>query len=279
MRRKILFLAILAAAFRAGASWYWPFGDDEPKEPRVSTLMEPASLLIDKASDLASEGKVQEAVEAYGQALKELDRIEIENPERVDKPEFATVRNKRVYIEAAIDALYFEQVNRNASTIAVSNTKDLERRLKKEREDEKAVAARARAASAATSSSRTTATDAEAASRRERMKDAKESLDAGDFEMARELLGGLLKERPNDAPALNMMAMVEMAEGDDAAAEATLRRLIKSNPSLYYGYYNLARLILRTQGEDGVDAARSYYRTARDNCNGPADPDLEERLK
>ena len=57
--------ALLAAS--APASWYWPFGEDEPeadsaKRPRLSELMEPASVLIDEATDLAEDGKSTEAV-------------------------------------------------------------------------------------------------------------------------------------------------------------------------------------------------------------------------
>ena len=94
-------------AMELSASWYWPFGsdDDDSREPRLSELMEPATELIDEASDFASEGKVQESVEKYRKALEELDRIEAENPERAQKQEFATVRNKRAYVNAAIDAM------------------------------------------------------------------------------------------------------------------------------------------------------------------------------
>ena len=57
-------LAVLLVEI-SSASWYWPFGNDEekPEVPRLSELMEPASLAIDEASDLASQGKMSEAVE------------------------------------------------------------------------------------------------------------------------------------------------------------------------------------------------------------------------
>lgn len=114
----------------AGASWYWPFGgSDKGKERlRISELMEPTSELIDEAADLADEGKITEAVGKYNAALRELDRVEAENPERVQSAEFATVRNKRAYINSAIDSLLLRQAQKNAKAVAVTDTTELERR-------------------------------------------------------------------------------------------------------------------------------------------------------
>lgn len=137
----------LTLAGGAAASWYWPFGssDGENEAPRLSELMEPASNLIDEASDLAADDKVQEAIEKYRAALKELDRIEYENPDRAASQEFATVRNKRAYVNAAIDSLLLGQVRENAKSVAVSDTTELEKRLaeekKKAAEEEKGVGA------------------------------------------------------------------------------------------------------------------------------------------
>ncbi|MBQ2631640.1 MAG: hypothetical protein IJG13_18340, partial [Kiritimatiellae bacterium] len=136
MRKLCTFAAVLAIASGAAASWYWPFGSsDDASAPvrRLSELMEPASRLIDDASDLAAEGKSQEAVEKYREALAELDRIEAENPERAASPEFSTVRNKRAYVNAAIDSLLLAQVTANAKAVAVSDTTELEKRLAAEK--------------------------------------------------------------------------------------------------------------------------------------------------
>ena len=83
MRRIVVFASALALAGGLRAAWYWPFGSDEggsADKPRISELMEPASLLIDEATDLASDGKIDESVAKYRKALGELDRIEMENP-------------------------------------------------------------------------------------------------------------------------------------------------------------------------------------------------------
>ena len=95
--------------------------------------MEPASELIDEASDLAADGKIDESVEKYRKALAELDRIELENPERAKSTEFATLRNKRAYVNAAIDSMLLSQVKQNAKAVAVSDTTELEAKLAEEK--------------------------------------------------------------------------------------------------------------------------------------------------
>ncbi len=132
----LLVSAMLASA--AGASWYWPFGGDddgqgEKSPPRLSELMEPASLLIDEATDLAEDGKREEAIEKYREALAALDEVEASNRERADKPEFATLRNKRAYVNATIDSLLLAQAQSNARAVAVSDTTALEKKLADER--------------------------------------------------------------------------------------------------------------------------------------------------
>ena len=136
MKKYSAFILVGALALSVQASWYWPFGSDdeaEPDAPRLSVLLEPASELIDEASDLAAEGKSREAIEKYRQVLTELDRIELENPERVAAPEFATVRNKRAYVNAAIDSLLLAQAQSSARAVAVSDTTELEKRLAEEK--------------------------------------------------------------------------------------------------------------------------------------------------
>lgn len=133
MNKFLVFGIISALTLVSSASWYWPFGSDEKDPPRLSELMEKTSLLIDEASDLASEGKVSESVAKYREALDELERVVAENPDRVNKPEFATVKTKRAYITAAIDSMLLSQARQNARAVAVSDTTELERKLAIER--------------------------------------------------------------------------------------------------------------------------------------------------
>ena len=115
--------------------------------------------------------------------------------------------------------------------------------------------------------------------RRDLLLNARNALQRKAYGAALEDVNQVLKEKPNDAAALNLRAMVEKASGDAEAAEQTLTQLIRTNPTVYYGFYNLAKLILETRGESGRQAARRYYLSGRESCGGPVDAFLEEKLK
>lgn len=260
MRKLITFLAFLAVAGASSASWYWPFGsDDDAQKPvrRLSEIMEPVSLLIDEASDLAADGKPQEAVEKYREALKGLDEIEAEDPSRAEAPEFATVRNKRAYVNAAIDSLLLAQVQSNSKSVAVSDTTELEKKLAEEKK-----------------SGRRGTGARKVLTRRERIMD---DIDAGRFDSAASRIEEMLAEKPNGAAALNLKAMMEMAQGKAKDAEKTLDQAIMSNPRSHFAYYNMAELMLRASPAK-KDEARRYYETGR-AIGGPKDEQLEEALK
>ena len=87
----------------------------------------------------------------------------------------------------------------------------------------------------------------------------------------------MLAEKPNNAAALNLKAMMEMAQGKVKAAESTLDQTIMSNPRSHFAYYNMAELLLQKNPGD-KDAARRYYETGR-SVGGPRDEQLEEALK
>lgn len=268
MKTSILTIALMSALC-ASASWYWPFGgDDEPAEPRLSELMRPATDIIDQASDLAEEGKISEAVEEYRKALAELARIELENPERAERPEFATLRNKRAYVSAAIDSLLLEQAKRNAKPVAVTDTTELEKKFKKMKEEEEAF-----------KSGRVPETTAEQKKddRKAKLLLALSDISKKDYESAKLTVKEILSTRPNDAAALNLRARIESELGDSAAAEMTLTQCITSNPTNPHAFYNLAKLIFRTRGEKGRAAARRYYERSCE-CGGEKDPDFESEL-
>ena len=280
----------LALSASAGASWYWPFGSDgdEKKTPRLSELMEPASLLIDEATDLASEGKVRESVEKYRKALAELDKVEAEDPKRAEAPEFATLRNKRAYVNAAIDSLLMSEVKDNARAVAVCDTTALERRLKAERAgiklDESGRIVDPPKASPTTnvlsSASReaspkpTEAAEPQPTTKRERVISA---ISRGDAAMALRLIEEMLAEKPNNALALNLRAALETRQGKFREAEATLDQAIMSNPRSPHAYYNMAYLLLQ-KDPSNVSSARRYYETGR-AMGGASDANLEEALK
>ncbi|MGN0854759.1 MAG: hypothetical protein ACI4R9_04485 [Kiritimatiellia bacterium] len=302
------FCAVFVICFVSLASqgaWYWPFGGKggDPAKPRISELMEPASLLIDSAADYAESGRIEEAVGAYRKALAELDRIEYENPDRVGTPDFATVNNKRAYVDAAIDSLLLKQAMQNAKAVAISDTTELEKRyarLKgrdvpaeepapaaKRPVAEKPAATRNPAVGSAPAESVAPAAKPDAAgkkeavdstSRKARLMLALEDLRAKDYEAAKLTLKALLAEKPNDAAALNIRAAVESGMGDYKAAERTLDQAIRSNPRSHHAFYNMARLFIRTRGADGKDSARRYYEAGR-TLGGPVDAELEGLLR
>lgn len=279
-------LALVAAllACVSQASWYWPFGsDDEPEPPRLSELMQPASELITEAADLASDGKSREAIEKYREALARLDRIEQENPDRVKQPEFATLRNKRAYVSAAIDSMLLGQVKSNAKPVAVSDTTELEKKLAEEKKakDEgpgakaKDEGPRAKAKVKGEGQGEDQGTREKAGSPRNRRERAMADIARGDFAAAKLVIDEMLEERPNSPAALNLKAVMEIRQGKLPEAELTLDRCIASNPKSYFAYYNMCELMLKKGNRTG---AKRYYETGR-AYGGPKNVQLEALLK
>ena len=277
MRSFCTLALMVVLAGSAQASWYWPFGSDAGDERplRISELMEPASLLIDEAADLAAEGKVSESVEKYRKALEELDRIERENPERAKSTEFATLRNKRAYVNAAIDSMLLGQVKANARAVAVSDTTELEKKLAAEKAAKDQPKAPQAAVEKPAEPKPVQKPDTERPlSNRDR---AMAALAQGDYASAAAVIDIMLREKPNGAVALNLRAAMEAKRGDFKAAEATLDQAITSNPRNHFAYYNMANLMLQIN-PDGKRIAKRYYDTGRD-VGGPVDERLEAALK
>lgn len=252
-----LTVAIVASA---RAEWYWPFSsDNENKPPRLSELMEPATVLIDEASDLAGEGKVSEAAEKYRAALKELDRIEQAASDRAKTPEFATLRTKRAYVNAAIDSMLMSQAKNNAKTVAVSDTSELEQKLAKEKNIKPVVKVEKKKRALTT------------------VERIMNQIGEREYERAEGEIAAILKKNPNDVTALNLRAAKEAHQGRFADAERTLDRAIQSHPRDYHAYYNMATLYLQSK-TDALDGARRYYETGR-AMGGPEDVELKAALE
>ena len=281
MRGFALFSFMLVLAYEAQASWYWPFGSDDMSEeaPRISELMEPATELIDEASDLAAYGKIDESVEKYRKALDELDRIERENPERSKGAEFATLRNKRAYVNAAIDSMLLSQVKQNARVVAVSDTTELEKRLAEERGEKSKSEVEQRSETSSTVRPRpspSTLPASEPAKPATKRDQAIADIANGDYAAAELLINEMLEAKPNGAMALNLKAALEMKQGNFKEAEKALDQAISVHPHDPSAYYNLALLSLQKNGNKS--AAKRYYETGR-AMGGAADPQLEALLK
>lgn len=275
MSKFYVFLLSSALVCNAQASWWWPFGDDadEKRAPRLSELMRQASDLAEEGYDLASDGKTSEAVEKFRAALKELDRVELENPERVKAPEFATLRNKREYLKSAIESLQLSQVKENAKSVAMSDTTELEKRFAAEKEAKKSVRMAAKTNAVAVTSAEKKSADLHTPKTpRER---AIADIAKGDYAAAELTIRQMLEEKPNSPLALNLRASMEMKQGKVKEAEKTLDQAISNNPRSHFAYYNMALLFVG-QGDRG--AARRYYETGR-SVGGPVDASIEAMLK
>lgn len=298
MKAFVALFLMMGFACVAQASWYWPFGSDEGttrSEPRLSELMEPASQLIDEAADFAADGKIDESVAKYREALQKLEEIELENPERAKGAEFASLRNKRAYVNAAIDSLLLTQVKENARPVAVSDTTELERKLAEERAGKKKASKVSEKRSVKPTSDKSdedvaspppeqpkaerpkAKAEAKPAKPLTKREQAMADIAAGDFAAAELLINEMLEQKPNGAMALNLKAVMEIRQGKAKEAEQTLDQAIASNPRSHFAYYNMAYLMVQ-KGPEYKKTARRYYETGR-AVGGPADEQLEVLTK
>lgn len=306
MKKFAVFSCLIAAALTVNASWYWPFGSDsDDDEPRLSELMEGATEMIDEAAELAAEGKLKDAVAKYRDALDELGSVEAQYPERAQGTEFASLRNKRAYVNAAIDSLLLSEARNNAKAVAVTDTTELEKRylIKKglmpaaaksapevsetapKSVDKKSVAkpSKEQAKKPLKKTDKKSrmerivaALEKYPTNRKLRLALIGEHLKAERYTEAKAEIDVLLKENMTDSSALNLKAVCEASKGDFKEAEKTLSLSIQYNPRDYHGYYNMANLKLQNAGNK--DLARRYYETGR-SVGGPKDPNLEALLK
>ena len=287
MKKFVVFASVIALAGGLQASWYWPFGSEGGERKvtlRISELMEPASTLIDEAADLASEDKVGEAVEKYRAALAELDRIERENPDRAQNAEFATLRNKRAYVNAAIDSLLLEQVRSNAKAVATTDTTELEKRLAAERGKGAKISKASKAPKPVEISKPVGSTEGSEPPKPSKpskplslREQAIRDIAEGKYVEAEKVIERLLHETPNGAAALNLKAALMARQGKFKEAEAALDQAIQSHPKSHFAYYNMARLQVQ-QHPDDTSAARRYYETGR-AMGGPVDQRLEAQVR
>ena len=305
MKTPILILCFSAALCARGA-WYWPFGTDRDSTnapPRLHRLLQPANDFIELAQDASLEGDTEKALENYRLALGELDRVEVENPDRAASAEFAPLRLRRAACTAAIDAIRFAQVNENVRPVSVTDTTELQKRWDKangivdeEGEGKKPAAPpsrdEAKPAPPATVASKPkeelapkgTAKPKEAAKKtgplptdwHGRFTQAVAYLRAQDYAAADVLLESMLRERPKDLNALLLRAAAQAGTQSYNAAQRTLERAMRAHPRSYLPYYNLANLLIQQGGD--LEAAREYYDLGR-TVGGPVNKALEARLK
>ena len=285
MIRPFFFISALALSLSAQASWFWPFDSKSEKdEPRLSEIMLPASTNIDAAADFVAEGKDTEAIESYKRALAELDKIELMYPERVQTPEFSTVKTKRALVISAMDSLKINQVMENVSPVTVTDTSVLEEKLRKERSSAKKIedvdssqVKKAPSVNAPPPVRKAAAKKPASTKPKGPPKSIEEAIARGEFDFAAKEINAILKINPKDVKALNLKAAMECAQKKFSDAERTLDVAISSNPQSYHSYYNMARLKLMANPPD-PDGARRYYKTGR-AYGGAENKWIEERIK
>lgn len=309
MKTPILILCFCAALCARGA-WYWPFGTDRDSTnapPRLHRLLQPANDFIELAQDASLEGDTEKALENYRLALGELDRVEVENPDRAASAEFAPLRLRRAACTAAIDAIRFAQVNENVRPVSVTDTTELQKRWDKangiadEEEAKKPAGPSSQDEPQPTPAKESAKPRKEPAPKEveqseeaarpklpakkpvplpsgwnERVALAMAYLRAQDYAAADVLLESMLKERPKDLNALLMRAAAQAGTQSYYAAQGTLERAMRAHPRSFLPYYNLANLLIQQGGD--LEVAREYYELGR-TVGGPVNKALEARLK
>lgn len=307
-RLATLFALVCGLLLSAHAAWYWPFDfdpDSTNRPPRLHRLLEKANEYIELAEDEALEGNGEKAIANYRLALKELDRVEEENPDRAESPEFAPLRTKRATCSAAIDTIRFAQVNENERAVSVSNTTNLERKWRikhglQTKADEEFVRREAakgkegetvegrqgeerNQASANPSTPRSATPEpqrSESEAPREKAEDARvqkalAAIRAGDYLVADRLLEEVMSDRPKDLNPMLLRAAAQVGAGSLFAARRTLEKAMREHPKSYLPCYNLANLMLRL-GES-VESARECYERGR-SLGGPRNEALEKKV-
>ena len=280
MKKVFLVCIVMATAF-SQAAWYWPFTSSEDntnKPPRLHRLLENANDFIELAEDELQNGEADKALDYYYQALDELRRVQHDNPDRADTPEFAPLRNKIAACRAAVDTIRFEQVNANIRAVSVTDTTELQRKWNKKHGvvDKEESPPKPETDPPAATDAKQTGPNAPSADWRERMAKVVETLQSGDAETAEKMLDPLLAERPEDLNVLLLRGGILASTGRFYAARKVLEQASRSHPKSYLPHYNLAYVALEL-GE-GRKAAKKHYDLGRE-LGGPANADIEGRLQ
>ena len=273
VKRTVTILAFMMSVC-VQAAWYWPFESSEDntnKPPRLHRLLEKANDFIELAEDESLQGDADKALDYYRQALDELMRVQVENPDRAETPEFAPLRNKIATCRAAVDTIRFEQINSNIRAVSVTDTAELQRKWNKRHgitdpEDAKPVKAGPAKAVVA----------ARPEDWKERLRAAAELLRSGKHAEAAAAFEKMSEVAPDDLDLLIMHSAALAGSGRYYAARKLLERAAKAHPQSYLPHYNLAYVALEL-GE-GRKVAQQHYDQGRE-LGGPAVEDLEGRLK
>ena len=101
---------------------------EKAAQKKVSELLKKANDLVLEAQAAYVDGDNTKAIELYREALKEIERVEQENPSRMNSSEFAPVRFRKALCETEVDRIILEDANATARTLSVTDTSDLEKK-------------------------------------------------------------------------------------------------------------------------------------------------------
>lgn len=99
---------------------------EEPK--KVSELLKDANVMVSDAQEAYVNGESTKAIELYRKALKEIEKIEMQNRDRVASAEFAPLRFRKALCETEIDRIILEDVSASARTVMVTDTAALSKK-------------------------------------------------------------------------------------------------------------------------------------------------------
>ncbi|MFO7936937.1 MAG: tetratricopeptide repeat protein [Kiritimatiellia bacterium] len=106
----------------------------EREKLNVSELLEDANAFMAEAQDVYVEGDSDKAVGLYRKALAEIKKIERRYPDRVTSSGFAPLRFRRALCETELDRILLEKVDVASRTVAVTDTRELEKKRRERRE-------------------------------------------------------------------------------------------------------------------------------------------------
>ena len=230
-----------------------------PQKPNVTELIKPANDLMAQAQELYVEGNAKKAVEVYRQAHDAFTKIEGDHPQWVKSSDFGPVRFRKAICETEIDRILLEEAQATSRTIAVTDTRELEKKLRERKlsattnradqtvqlvakqgeiKDESAAAADA---ADATLSKQREAEQAKLAATpnqppappivlNDELKWAKDMLQIDRYADAEKSILAVLKQNPDHHEARYLMALLRMRQGRYVDAQVVLDDLQDDNP-------------------------------------------------
>jgi len=231
-----------------------------PEKPNVQELIKPANELMAQAQELYVEGEAKKAVETYRKAHDAFTKIEGDHPQWVKSSDFGPIRFRKAICETEIDRILLEEAQATSRTIAVTDTRELEKKLRERklsattnRADQTVQlvakqgevtddAAAAADAAEATRNKQREAEETKLASAstnqitakplviNDELKWAKDMLQIDRYDDAEKSILSVLKQNPDHAEARYLMALLRMRQGRYVDAQVVLDDLQADNP-------------------------------------------------